>query len=202
MEGLEKELEEYKRLYWPNGRCLSCDFPLPRTKEHKDGYTVCPNKDCDCVIRCPRPTCKKNMFVACGMCKQAGCRGCSWKCTTCKRRICRNCDTAFNCETCGGDWGGTNLCGDCMGPFRAHVVYYANNVKPPERLFGCKNCYEYWTTDEEFLLSRECEKCAMQDYAGQKCAQERCYNHFCQHKDEERKFCDEHNNKRAKTEAE
>ena len=198
MEGLQNELKEYKRLYWPEGRCIACEFPIRKTISETE-YTRCRNKECKKVIKCPRPSCPGAPAYFCAMCGAPGCyddiknmSGCLWRCSKCERPICLKCNKEFGCEHCNGDWGGTTLCGDCMAPFQVHTFRYAGNVKRPERVIGCRECYEHWQTYHEFQLQRECEKCALDDCPGKRCAQSKCFEYFCPHRDLERKLCDAH----------
>lgn len=192
---LEGELEEYKALHWPHGRCLSCKFPLKPSKSYKR----CQNKDCDEVIVCQRIGCQSVSRV-CGICNENGCTDCQWNCTRCERSICHKCDDVLNCKSCGGDQGTEeSLCGDCLGPFHVFDLRYAKNVKRPERLVGCQSCYTHWTTSWEYTLMRDCEHCAVENYPGQKCDVSDCFEHFCHHIEPDRQYCDTHlKNKKAR----
>ena len=91
---LEKELEDYKALYWHPGRCVGCQFPLPSSIP--DTYEKCSNKKCKKVIQCLRKTCNSGEQV-CGMCNKSGCISCQFVCSKCKRSICNACDIAMSC---------------------------------------------------------------------------------------------------------
>lgn len=98
-------------------------------------------------------------------------------CYKCDKKVCYTC-LEFRCDGCidSGYW-----CPECAGPMQLFVIRYAGNVKPPERLRGCAECYQRWKEQKSFQIAASCILCA--ETRASYCHVGGCYDWFCPHKD-------------------